>query len=42
MEQAPFIPFMGQLTNLIHASSVHNAIYNPFSSQYNLADIWLS
>ena len=42
MEQAPFIPFMGQLTNLMHSSSVHNAIYNPFSAQYNLADIWLS
>jgi peptide/nickel transport system substrate-binding protein len=42
MEQAPFIPFMGQLTNLMHSASVHNAIYNPFSAQYNLADIWLS
>ena len=42
MAQAPFIPFMGQLTNLMHASSVHNAIYNPFSAQYNLADIWVS
>ena len=42
MEQAPFIPFMGQLTNLMRSSSVHNAIYNPFSAQYNLADIWLS
>jgi len=26
----------------MHASSVHNAIYNPFSAQYNLADIWVS
>jgi len=42
MEQAPFIPFMGQLTNLMHSSSVHNALYNPFSAQYDLADIWLS
>jgi peptide/nickel transport system substrate-binding protein len=42
MEQAPFIPFQGQLTNLMRASTVHNAIYNPFSAQYNLADIWLS
>ena len=42
MAQAPFIPFMGQLTNLMHSSSVHNALYNPFSAQYNLADIWLS
>jgi peptide/nickel transport system substrate-binding protein len=42
MEQAPFIPFMGQLTNLMHSSSVHNAIYNPFSAQYNLDQIWLS
>jgi peptide/nickel transport system substrate-binding protein len=42
MEQAPFIPFMGQLTNLMRSSSVHNAIYNPFSAQYNLDQIWLS
>jgi peptide/nickel transport system substrate-binding protein len=42
MEQAPFIPFMGQLTNLMHSSSVHNALYNPFSAQYNLDEIWLS
>ena len=42
MAQAPFIPFQGQLTNLMRASTVHNAIYNPFSAQYNLADIWLS
>jgi peptide/nickel transport system substrate-binding protein len=42
MEQAPFIPFQGQLTNLMRAKTVHNAIYNPFSAQYNLADIWLS
>ncbi|MGO8685580.1 MAG: ABC transporter substrate-binding protein [Candidatus Dormibacteria bacterium] len=42
MAQAPFIPFMGQLTNLMHASTVHNALYNPFSAQYNLADVWLS
>ena len=42
MEQAPFIPFQGQLNNLMHASQVHNALYNPFSAQYNLADIWLS
>jgi len=42
MEQAPFIPFMGQLTNLMHSASVHNAIYNPFSAQYNLDQIWLS
>ena len=42
MEQAPFIPFMGQLTNLMHSKTVHNALYNPFSAQYNLADIWLS
>jgi peptide/nickel transport system substrate-binding protein len=42
MEQAPFIPFMGQLTTLMHSSSVHNAIFCPFSDQYLLTQIWLS
>jgi ABC-type transport system substrate-binding protein len=42
MEQAPFVPFMGQLTLLMHASAVHNAIYYPLSAQYNLDEIWLS
>jgi len=26
----------------MHSSSVHNALYNPFSAQYNLDEIWLS
>lgn len=42
MEQAPFIPFMGQYTTLIHASSVHNAIYDPFSNDYSIVQCWLS
>jgi ABC-type transport system substrate-binding protein len=41
MEQAPFIPFQTQLTNLMHASAVHNAIYVPFSESYDYTQCWL-
>jgi hypothetical protein len=26
----------------MHASSVHNAIYNPFSAQYDITACWVS
>ena len=42
MEDAPFVPFQTQLTNIMHASSVHNAIYNPFSAEYDLTACWVS
>jgi peptide/nickel transport system substrate-binding protein len=42
MADAPFVPFQTQLTNIMHASSVHNAIYNPFSAQYDITACWVS
>ena len=42
MADAPFIPFMTQLTNLYRSSRVHNAIYSPFANLYDITQIWLS
>ena len=42
MEQAPFIPFMAQYTTIMHASSVHNALFDPFSDDYNITTAWVS
>lgn len=42
MKDAPMIPINTQLTALYHSSRVHNAIYIPFSSQYDITQIWLS
>jgi peptide/nickel transport system substrate-binding protein len=42
MADAPFIPFMTQLTNLMRSSRVHNAIWLPFSASYDLTQIWVS
>jgi peptide/nickel transport system substrate-binding protein len=42
MKDAAIIPINTQLTPLFHSSRVHNAIYIPFSSQYDITQIWLS
>jgi ABC-type transport system substrate-binding protein len=42
MADAPFIPFMTQLTNLMRSTRVHNAIWSPFSASYDLDQIWVS
>jgi peptide/nickel transport system substrate-binding protein len=42
MADAPFIPFMTQLTNLMRSTRVHNAIWLPFSESYDLSQIWVS
>ncbi|MDQ6846917.1 MAG: ABC transporter substrate-binding protein [Candidatus Dormibacteraeota bacterium] len=42
MADAPFIPFMTQLTNLFRSTRVHNAIFFPFGDQYDITQIWLS
>ncbi len=42
MADAPFIPFMTQLTNVFRSSHVHNAIFSPFGDNYDLAQIWVS
>ncbi len=42
MADAPFIPFMTQLSDLYRSSRVHNAIYFPYGAQYDITQIWLS
>ncbi|HXZ99847.1 MAG TPA: ABC transporter substrate-binding protein [Candidatus Binatia bacterium] len=42
MEDAAFVPFQTQLTNLMRSTRVHNAIFNPFSNSYDITQIWLS
>jgi ABC-type transport system substrate-binding protein len=42
MKDAAFIPFQTQLQAIFHSSRVHNAIYVPFSEQYDVTQIWLS
>jgi ABC-type transport system substrate-binding protein len=42
MKDAPFIPFQTQLTALFRSARVHNAIFLPFSEQYDITQIWLS
>jgi len=40
--EAPTVPFMSQKTPLYHADSVHNTLYIPQVSQYDLTQLWLS
>jgi ABC-type transport system substrate-binding protein len=42
MKDAAFIPFQTQLQAIYHSPRVHNAIYLPFSEQYDITQIWLS
>lgn len=42
MKDAPFIPFQTQSTPLIRSTRVHNAIFWPFSTQYDYTNVWLS
>jgi ABC-type transport system substrate-binding protein len=42
MKDAAFIPFQTQLQAIFHSARVHNAIYVPFSEQYDVTQIWLS
>jgi ABC-type transport system substrate-binding protein len=42
MADAPFVPVMTSLQAIFHSTRVHNAIYFPFSEQYDLTQIWLS
>ena len=41
MADAPFIPFMTQLTPLYHSSRVHNAVWSAFASSYDLTVAWV-
>jgi peptide/nickel transport system substrate-binding protein len=42
MKDAPLIPFQTQSTPLLRSTRVHNAIFWPFSSQYDYTNVWLS
>jgi ABC-type transport system substrate-binding protein len=42
MADAPFIPFMTQLDNVYRSSRVHNAIFFPLGTGYDITQIWLS
>jgi ABC-type transport system substrate-binding protein len=42
MADAPIIPMNTELTPIFRSARVHNAIYIPFSEQYDITQIWLS
>jgi ABC-type transport system substrate-binding protein len=42
MKDAPFIPFQTQLNAIFRSARVHNAIFLPFSTQYDITQIWLA
>jgi ABC-type transport system substrate-binding protein len=42
MADAPFVPFQTQLNPIFRSARVHNAIYIPFTEQYDITQIWLS
>jgi peptide/nickel transport system substrate-binding protein len=42
MKDAPLVPFQTQSTPLMRSTRVHNAVFWPFSSQYDYTNVWLS
>jgi len=42
MQDAAFIPFKTEQIPLFHSTRVHNAIYSPFSQNYDITQIWLN
>jgi ABC-type transport system substrate-binding protein len=42
MRDAAIVPFQTQKVPLFHSSRVHNAIYSPFSENYDVTNLWLS
>lgn len=42
MKDAAFVPFQSQSTPLIRSARVHNAVFWPFSTEYDYSNIWLS
>ncbi len=42
MSDAAIIPFQTQSTPLMRSTRVHNAIFWPFSSEYDYTNVWLS
>jgi ABC-type transport system substrate-binding protein len=41
MKDAAFIPFQTQQTAIFHSSRVHNAIFLPFTQNYDITQVWL-
>jgi ABC-type transport system substrate-binding protein len=41
MKDAAIIPFQTQKTAVFHSSRVHNAIFLPFSQNYDITQVWL-
>jgi peptide/nickel transport system substrate-binding protein len=42
MKDAAFIPFQTQSTPLMRSERVHNAVFWPFSAQYDYTNVWLA
>jgi hypothetical protein len=42
MADAAIIPFQTQYVPIFRGSRVHNAIYQPLSTMYDLTQVWLS
>jgi peptide/nickel transport system substrate-binding protein len=42
MKDAAIIPFQTQSTPLMRSTRVHNAIFSPFSDQYDYTNVWLN
>lgn len=42
MKDAPLIPFQTQSTPLMRSDRVHNAVFWPFSVEYDYANVWLN
>lgn len=41
MQDAAFVPFETQFTPIYHSSRVQNAIFFPFSQNYDITNVWL-
>jgi ABC-type transport system substrate-binding protein len=42
MQDAAIVPFQTQQTAIFHSSRVHNAIFLPFSQNYDVTQLWLN
>jgi peptide/nickel transport system substrate-binding protein len=41
MKDAAIVPFLTQSTPLMRSERVHNAIFWPFSAEYDYSQVWL-
>jgi len=42
MRDAAIVPIETQRLPLYHSSRVHNAVYSPFSENFDVTNLWLS